>query len=42
MYTDKSQCLRCNKAEDEQCSRAGGSPAPTYASPCVLVYHEVV
>ena len=36
MYKDKSQWLKCSKAEDEQYSMAGGSPPPTYVSPCGL------
>ena len=36
MYNYKSQWLKCNMAEDEQYSRAGGSPPQMYVSLCDL------
>ena len=33
---DESRWLRCNMAEVEQCSTAGGSPPLTYVSLCAL------
>ena len=38
MYNGESRWLKCSKAEDEQYSMAGGSPPPTYVTPCALEY----
>jgi hypothetical protein len=38
MYKDESRWLKCSKAEDEQCSMAGGSLLPTCVNPCARVY----
>ena len=34
--TYESRWLKCNKAEDERYSTAGGSPPPIYVSLCAL------